>query len=76
MTKLIAKSEGQEKNPLTKLICDILSVYSSYLADDITHNYTLNALHHLDTLVEPFNVDDVYEHMERLKEDFYDELHK
>lgn len=72
---LLAKSKTEDKD-LTKLLCDVLSVYSSYLMDDITHNFALNMLHAKDNPSLPFDVDAVFEHMDRLKEDMIDERNK
>lgn len=72
---LLAKSQSENKD-LTKLLCDVLSIYSSYLMDDITHNFALNMLHAKDNPSLPFDVDSVFEHMNRLKEDIIDERTK
>jgi hypothetical protein len=72
---LLAKSEAENKD-LTKLLCDVLSIYSSYLMDDVTHNFVLNMLHAKDNPSLPFDVDSVYEHMYRLKDDIIDERNK
>lgn len=72
---LLAKS-GVENKDLTKLLCDVLSIYSSYLMDNVTHNFALNMLHAKDNPSLPFDVDSVYEHMDRLKEDMIDERNK
>jgi len=72
---LLAKSETENKD-LTKLLCDVLSIYSSYLMDDIPYPAIMDHLHSLDTSLLPFNVDAVFEHMDRLKEDMIDERNK
>ena len=72
---LLAKS-ADLSGDITKLLNDVLSIYASYLMDDATHNFVLNLLHAKDTPALPFNVDDVYEHMFRLKEDMIDERSK
>ena len=64
------------KNPLTKLLCDILSTYAKYLMDDISYPVIMDHLHSLDTTTLPFDVDNVFEHMYRLKEDMIDEHNK
>lgn len=76
MSKLLFAKSASENEDLTKLLCDVLSIYSSYLMDDVTHNFVLNLLHAKDNPSLPFNVDAVYEHMDRLKEDMIDERNK
>lgn len=73
---MAVSASPQENTPVTKLLCDVLSLFESYLLDGITHNFALNRLHSLGNLVEPFNVDAVFEHMDRLKDDFIDEMNK
>lgn len=73
---LLAKSMPQGKNPVTKLICDILSTYSSYLMDDIPYPAIMDRIHSLDTAALPFDADSVFEHMDHLKEDMIDEHNK
>ena len=70
------KSKSTDQTDLTKLLCDVLSIYSSYLMDDVTHNFALNMLHAKDDPGLPFDVDAVYEHMYRLKDDMIDERNK
>lgn len=73
---LLAKSMVEDKNPLTKLLRDILSTYANYLMDDISYPVIMDHLHSLDTTILPFNVDSVFEHMCHLKEDMIDEYNK
>lgn len=76
MSKILFAKSDTENKDLTKLLCDILSIFSSYLMDEPTHNFVLNMLHAKDNPSLPFNVDSVYEHMYRLKEDMIDERNK
>lgn len=66
----------EDKNPLTKLLRDILSTYANYLMDDISYPVIMDHLHSLDTTTLPFDVDNVFEHMCHLKEDMIDEHNK
>lgn len=72
---LLAKSETKNKG-LTELICDMLSAYSSYLMDDVPYLAIMDRIHSLDKPDLPFDVDKVFEHMDRLKEDMIDERNK
>lgn len=76
MSQIFLAKSSAENVDLTKLLCDVLSVYSSYLMDDITHNFVLNMLHAKDNPSLPFDVDSVFEHMNHLKEDMIDERAK
>lgn len=73
---LLAKTGSEGKNLLTKLLCDMLSTYTSYLMDDVPYPAIMDRIHALDTSVLPFDVDSVFEHMFRLKEDMIDERNK
>ena len=75
MNKPITRSTFNAED-ITKLLCDVLSIYSSYLMDDVTHNFVLNMLHVKDTPSLPFDVDSIFEHMYRLKDDMIDERNK
>lgn len=72
---LFAKSMSQQGD-VTKLLCDMLSAYSSYLMDDIPYLAIMDRIHSLDKPDLPFDVDKVFEHMYRLKEDMIDERNK
>lgn len=76
MNKVFMTKSATKDEDLTKLLCDVLSIYSSYLMDDLTHNLVLNMLHAKDTPSLPFDVDSVFEHINRLKEDMIDERNK
>ena len=76
MSTIFLSKSSTENGDLTKLLCDVLSIYSSYLMDDVTHNFALNLLHAKDMPSLPFDVDGVFEHMDRLKEDMIDERNK
>ena len=76
MARMLLAKSGTENKDLTKLLCDVLSIYSSYLMDDVTHNFALNLLHAKDNPSLPFDVDAIYEPMDRLKEDMIDERNK
>lgn len=73
---LMAKSDDYNQYPTTKLLCDVMSLYTSYLMDDIPYPAIMDHLHSLDTSLLPFDVDAVFEHMDRLKEDMIDERNK
>lgn len=73
---LLAKSMVEGKDPQTKLLCDILSTYASYLMDDLPYSSIMDRIHSLDTAALPFDVDAVFEHMDHLKEDMIDERNK
>lgn len=72
---LLAKSTSQSGD-ITKLLCDMLSTYSSYLMDDVPYPAIMDRIHSLDTIALPFDADSVFEHMYRLKEDMIDERNK
>lgn len=76
MSRILLAKSGIENKDLTKLLCDVLSIYSSYLMDEPTHNFVLNLLHAKDNPSLPFDVDSVYEHMYHLREDMIDERNK
>lgn len=73
---LMAAVASPAKSPLTKLLCDMLSTYSSYLMDDVPYPAIMDRIHSLDTIALPFDADSVFEHMYRLKEDVIDERNK
>lgn len=73
---LLAKAAVDNKDLLTKLLCDMLSTYASYLMDDVPYPAIMDRIHSLDTTTLPFDVDSVFEHMFRLKEDMIDERSK
>jgi len=72
---LLAKSVSQSRD-ITKLLCDVLITYSSYLMDDVPYPAIMDRIHSLDTPALPFDADAVFEHMYRLKEDMIDERNK
>jgi hypothetical protein len=72
---LLAKSDSRSGD-ITKLLCDMLSTYSSYLMDDVPYPAIMDRIHSLDTIALPFDADSVFEHMYRLKEDMIDERNK
>lgn len=76
MSRILLAKSASESEDLTKLLCDVLSIYSSYLMDNATHNFVMNMLHAKDSPTLPFDVDSVYEHMYHLKEDMIDERNK
>jgi hypothetical protein len=76
MTKTLLAKSMPQSGDITKLLCDTLSIYSSYLMDGIPYPAIMDHLHSLDTSLLPFNVDAVFEHMDRLKEDMIDERNK
>ena len=73
---LLAKSMVEGKDPQTKLLCDILSTYASFLMDDTPYPALMDRIHSLDTTTLPFDVDTVFKHMDHLKEDMIDEYNK
>lgn len=74
--KRLISATAAETKDLTKLLCDILSTYSSYLMDDVLYPAIMDRIHSLDKPDLPFNVDAIFEHMYRLKEDMIDERNK
>ena len=72
---LLTKSLPQSED-ITKLLCDMLSTYSSYLMDGMPYPAIMDRIHSLDTIALPFDADSVFEHMYRLKEDIIDERNK
>ena len=72
---LLTKSASQSGD-ITKLLCGMLSTYSSYLMDDVPYPAIMDRIHSLDKPDLPFDADAIFEHMYRLKEDMIDERNK
>lgn len=76
MTNVLFAKSASQPGDVTKLLCDMLSAYSSYLMDDVPYLAIMDRIHSLDKPDLPFDVDKVFEHMFRLKEDMIDERNK
>ena len=76
MTNVLFAKSTSQSGDITKLLCDMLSTYSSYLMDDVPYPAIMDRIHSLDTIALPFDADSVFEHMYRLKEDMIDERNK
>jgi hypothetical protein len=76
MTNVLLAKPASQSGDITKLLCDTLSVFSSYLMDETPYPAIMDRLHSLDKSSLPFDVDEVFEHMYRLKDDMIDEHNK
>lgn len=76
MTKTLLAKSMPQSGDITKLLCDTLSIYSSYLMDGMPYPAIMDRIHSMDTPALPFDADAVFEHMYRLKEDMIDEHNK
>jgi len=76
MTNVLFAKSASQQGDVTKLLCDILSTYSYYLMDGMPYLAIMDRIHSLDKPDLPFNADEVFEHMYRLKEDIIDECNK
>jgi hypothetical protein len=76
MTNVLSAKSMSQSGDITKLLCDMLSTYSSYLMDDVPYTAIMDRIHSLDKPDLPFDADVVFEHMFHLKEDIIDEHNK
>ena len=76
MTNVLFAKSASQQGDITKLLCDMLSTYASYLMDDVPYPAIMDRIHSMDTPALPFDADVVFEHMYRLKEDMIDEHNK
>ena len=76
MTNVLSAKSASKSEDITKLLCDMLSTYASYLMDDVPYPAIMDRIHSMDTPALPFDADAVFEHMYRLKEDMIDERNK
>ena len=58
----------ENPSPITKLVCDAVSVYEHYRNQNGTKSSTMPLLGRIRRTVEEFNTDAVYAHMKHLKE--------